>query len=127
MINATIIGRITKELNLRKVPINGTDTPVLNFTVAADDGFRKDKDGNKVDTEFFRVTAWRGAAESIAKYCGKGREIAVKGAVHLEYYTGKDGQKVAYLSIPRPEGFEFCGQKTVNEAPAEVELPWEEE
>ena len=127
MNNLTIIGRITKKPNLRKVPVNGEDTSVLNFTVAVDDGFRKDENGKKVDTEFFRVTAWRGAAESIAKNCDKGREIAIKGAVHLDSYDGETG-KVYYLAIPRPDGFEFCGTKVVNDAAGteETELPWQE-
>ena len=127
MNNLTIIGRITKDLNLRTASVNGVDTKVLNFTVAVDDGFRKDKDGNKLDTEFFRITAWRGAAESIAKHCSKGREIAIKGAVHMDKYT-KDGKDMYYLSIPRPDGFEFCGTKVVNDTTGteEVELPWQE-
>lgn len=124
MNNLSIYGRITKELNLRTVTYKGVETKVLNFTVAADDGNRKDKDGNKVDTEFFRVTAWRGAAEAIAKYCTKGREICICGPVHLDKYT-KDGKEVPYMGIPRPWYFEFGGKHVDNEVkPDDEELPW---
>ena len=126
MNNLTVIGRMTKDPNLRKVPVNGKETPVLNFTVAVDDGFRTDENGKKLDTEFFRVTAWRGAAEAIAKNCPKGREIAIKGAVHLGHYDGDNGT-VWHLSIPRPDGFEFCGKKIANEArDTDEETPWQE-
>jgi len=127
MNNITVIGRITKTPNLRSVKIEGVDTPVLNFTLAVDDGFRRDKNGKKLDTEFFRVTAWRGAAKAIAENCDKGREMAVKGAVHLEKYT-VDGETVYYMAIPRPDGFEFCGKKVANDAEGteDEELPWQE-
>ena len=129
MINATVIGRMTKEPNLRTVNINGVQTPVLNFTLACDDGFKKDDNGKKVDTEFIRVTAWRGAAEAIAKYCGKGRSLGVKGAIHLGKYLDKQTNEVRYnLEIPRPEGFEFLGSapvEHVDNTPEDVEdLPW---
>lgn len=128
MINATVIGRMTKEPNLRTVNINGVQTPVLNFTLACDDGFRKDESGKKLDTEFIRVTAWRGAAEAIAKYCDKGRSLGVKGAIHLGNYRDKQTGEIRYnLEIPRPEGFEFLGAapvERVDNDPVDEELPW---
>lgn len=130
MINATVIGRMTKDPALRIVDINGVQTPVLNFTLACDDGFRKDESGKKLDTEFIRVTAWRGAAEAIAKYCGKGRALGVKGAIHLGKYVDKTTNEVRYnLEIPRPDGFEFLGNAPVDHVdnePVETEedLPW---
>lgn len=118
MINCIIAGRMTKNPELRKVTINGVETSVLDFTVAADNGFRRDEQGNKKNLpQFFRVTAWRGAAESIAKYGSKGREITVTGAVELLKYTDPNTQKdVYYLGIRRMEQFEFHGGATQSSA-----------
>lgn len=125
MNNLTIIGRLTKDPVLRKVPVGGVETSVLNFYIAVDDGF-----GDYQKTDFFHVTAWRGAADNIAKFMTKGREIAVKGAVHLETYETKnaEGKKEirSAMSIPRPEGFEFLGRKISNDAPDEGECPFDD-
>ena len=86
MNNCTFIGRMTKDPVKKIVPINGVETSVLNFYIAVDDGF-----GDYKKTDFIHVTAWRGAADAIAQYMTKGREIAIKGAVHLETYE-KDGE-----------------------------------
>lgn len=114
MNNCTMIGRMTKDPTPRTVVINGVETPVLNFYIAVDDGL-----GDNKKTDFVKATAWRGAAEAIAKYMTKGREIAVAGAVHLESYAAKDasGHDVlrTTMAMPRPYAFEFLGKRIVNE------------
>lgn len=141
MINATIVGRITKDLQVRTVMIGDKATPVLNFTLACDDGNRVDKDGKRIGTEFIRVTAWRGAADAIAKYCYKGRAMAVAGAIHLGKYADQQNGGLHYnLTVPSPTMFEFLGanneveKKVANDIPEEVEngtvdpleTPWDD-
>lgn len=127
MNNLTIVGRLTKDPVLRKVMVNGEETSTATIVIAVDDGNRKDKNGNKIGVEFFRLKAWRGAAETIVTYCKKGDWLTAKGAVHLEKYTGENGV-VYYMSIPHPDGFEFCGKKVNNESrETDPELPWDEE
>jgi single-strand DNA-binding protein len=142
MNNITIVGRMTDDPYVRKVNIGGVETSVCNFYVAVDEGF-----GAKKNTEFFHVSAWRGAADAIGKYMGKGREITVSGAVHLETFKSKilDSQTKTYvmdpatgkpkeemrtvLSIPRTTVIEFLGgsnggQKFVDNEPVkEDDLP----
>lgn len=125
MNNCTFIGRMTKDPIVRKVPVGGVETSVLNFYIAVDDGT-----GEYKKTDFIHVTAWRGAADAIGKYMVKGREIAVKGAVHMESYKDKETGETRYtLAMPRPDGFEFLGRKVNNEQadtdPTE-DLPWNE-
>ena len=119
MNNLTIIGRMTADPVVKTVKYNDLDTKVLNFYVAVDDGFGKNK-----KTDFFHVTAWRGAAEAIGEYMAKGREIAIKGAVHLETYE-KDGEKRSVMAMPRPDGFEFLGRKIQNEVKEDDTTPWD--
>lgn len=127
MNNLTIVGRLTSDPKMHTVDIGGVQTPVVNFWLATDDGQKKDKDGNKIGVEFFRVTAWRGAAEAIVKYRKKGSSMAVAGAVHLDSFPDKTtGALRFYMGIPRPMMFEFVGpsgetqERVMNDVPAEA-------
>ena len=134
MNTTTIVGRMTADPIVRKVNIGGVETSVCNFYVATDD-----VSGRQKKTDFFHVTAWRGAADNIGKYMSKGRLISITGPVHLETFKAKvlDGQTKTYvidpatgkpkeemrtvLSIPQALMMEFLGsgQKVVDagEAP----------
>ena len=124
MNNLTIIGNVTKDTNLRTVVYNGVKTPVLNFTVAVNDGYRKDKDGNTIGVEFFRVAAWRGAATTLAKYLHKGRQIGISGAVHLGNYKDPNTKERVYqLEIPKVAMFELLGEKDETEKKVMNDMP----
>ena len=125
MNNTTIIGRLTKDPIVRKVPVKGVETSVCNFTLAVDDGF-----GDYKKTDFFHVTAWRNAADAIGKFMSKGREMGVMGATHLESYVVKNDQGVDEtrwcLAIPRAAGFEFLGKRIQNETTDDDQVPFPE-
>lgn len=143
MFNPTFVGRMTADPVLRTAPITNpttgevVQTPVLNFRVAVDDGFRKDAEGKKIGTEFYECAVFRGAAETIAKYGAKGRVIAIRGTVHTRtWYDQKTGEKHFGLGVPNVEAYEFFGQNpaaqkeaaaeeaTENVASADMETPW---
>lgn len=100
----TIIGNMTKDPMLKKVTIKGEEVSVLNFTLAVN---RKKGE----DAIFFNCTAWRGAAELLARYGCKGKKIAVIGPVSLRKYTSKEGVEQAQLEVEVDE-FEFCSPKS---------------
>ena len=82
------IGRLGKDPEKRAMP-NGDS--VVNFSIACQDDY-KDKQGNKVEqTEWVRVTAFRGLADVIAQYCRKGSRVFVSGKMKTRKYE-KDGQ-----------------------------------
>lgn len=87
--HVAIMGRITHDLELRKTP---SDISTISFSVACEDDYTP-KDGGEKHTNFIRVTAWRGTAEFIEKYFGKGRMIALTGRLKAENYTDKNGNK----------------------------------
>lgn len=106
MLNSIIImGRITKDLELRQT---NSGIPVLSFTVAVE---RKEKgaDGNR-PVDFIDCVAWRATAETISRYFGKGRLIAVQGSLYIENWTDKSGnsRKNAKVTV---NNFYFCGEK----------------
>lgn len=89
MLNKIVImGRMTKDPELRRTQ---TGTPVTSFTLAVDRDF-KDKSGER-ETDFIECVAWRGTAEFVTKYFGKGRMAVVEGKLQLRDWTDKEGNK----------------------------------
>ena len=89
MLNQTIIiGRTTKEPEFRQTQ-NGVS--VATFTIACDRNY-KNAQGEK-ETDFFTVVCWRGLAETVGRYLGKGRLVAVSGRLQNRSYEAKDGTK----------------------------------
>lgn len=82
MNHVTLIGRITKDLEIR---YTGTqNTAKVQFTLAINE---KDR------TNYPRCVAWGKTAENLEKYCGKGSLVAVEGKIQTGSYE-KDGQTV---------------------------------
>ena len=84
----TGIGRTTKEPEMRSTA-NGV--AVATFTIAVDRNF-KNAHGEK-ETDFFNIVCWRGLAETVGRYLGKGRLVAVSGRLQNRSYEAKDGTK----------------------------------
>ena len=94
----TLIGNLTADPVLRATP-NGTS--VCNFTLAVNRRF-PGADGQK-QTDFFRVLAWRGLADTCAKYLAKGRKAAVIGELQARTYEAKDGTTRMSLDVSADE------------------------
>ena len=84
----TIMGRITKDIELRRT---GDGTAVASFTLAVDRDF-KGKNGEK-ETDFIEVVAWKNTAEFVDKYFGKGRMAVVSGRLQIRSWQDKEGNK----------------------------------
>ena len=84
----TIMGRITKDIELRRTD---SGVAVASFTVAVDRDF-KGKNSEK-ETDFIECVAWRQTGEFVDKYFSKGRMIVVSGRLQIRSWTDKDGNK----------------------------------
>lgn len=82
MNHVALVGRLTKDPELRYIP--GEGTPICNFTLAINRGY-KNKEG-KSEADFIFVEAWNKQAENIAQYCVKGSLVAVQGSIRVEKY-----------------------------------------
>jgi single-strand DNA-binding protein len=80
----TIMGRITKDIELRRTN-NGTS--VASFTLAVDRDFDKGK------TDFIECVAWKNTAEFAAKYFGKGSKVVLTGSLQMRDWEDKNGSK----------------------------------
>ena len=88
MNNITILGTITKDIELKETE---SGVKYTRFSIAVNRKF-KNENGD-YDTDFFNIVAWRGTAEFISNYFGKGKRIAISGRLQTNKYTDKDGNE----------------------------------
>ena len=93
MNNVNIIGRITKDVEVRKTCTNKS---VSSFSIAVDN--LATKDGEKT-TSFFNCNAWNNVAETLSKYTRKGDRIAISGSLIQRNYENKNGEKNSVVEI----------------------------
>jgi len=95
-----IIGRLTKEPELRTTP-NGVNVATMSVAVT--------RRMNREEADFFNVIAWRGLADNCAKYLVKGQQIAVVGELRTRSYDAKDGTK-RYVTEIQADDIEFLAK-----------------
>lgn len=106
----TIIGNVTKEPEMRTTQ---SGIAVCSFTVAVNR--RKSTQAEQNEADFFRVSAWRGLAQTCHMYLAKGRKVAVVGNVSASAYMGNDGKPRASLEITA-EDVEFLSPRSEADA-----------
>ena len=88
MNKVVLIGRLTKDPELRFTPGNGA--AVATFTLAVDRRFSKD---GQREADFIPIVVWGKQAESTANYMTKGNLVAVSGRIQTRSYEAKDGTR----------------------------------
>ena len=127
MNNVVLVGRLTKEPQLKKT--NG-GTSVCEFTLAV----QRDKD----NADFPNVVTFGKTAENLAQWQHKGSQIGVVGRLQTRTYDRQDGSK-AYVTEVIANNVEYLSSKSEmsvkqvqnepTQEPAQVEvteddLPW---
>lgn len=100
MNKVVLIGRITKDLELRKTK---SDKSVCEFTLATN------RTGSE-DADFISCMVWNQQAENLCKFQGKGSLIAVFGELRTDSYE-IEGQK-RYKTYVLVSNVEFLSKKT---------------
>lgn len=100
-----LIGRLTKDPELRYTP--GSGTAVTSFNLAVDKYNSKTKEH---EADFVPVVAWNKTAENIANYMTKGSQLAVSGRIQTRSYEAKDGTK-RYVTEVVANEVEFLSKK----------------
>ena len=100
--NTVLIGRLTRDPELRYIPNSGN--AVSTFTLAVDKNLSKDKkqemeSNNQPTADFIRIVVWGKQAESAANYLAKGRLVAVNGRIQTGSYDDKDGKRVYTFDV----------------------------
>lgn len=99
MNNVTLIGRTTREVELRYTT---SQTAVARFSIAIS---RPTKDGEK-KADFPSIIVFGKQAENCEKYLAKGRLVGIQGRLQTGSYEKNDGSKV-YTTDVIAERVEF--------------------
>ena len=95
MNSVVLVGRLTKDPELRYIPNSGT--PVATFTIAIDRDYKK-KDGTK-ETDFIPIEVIGKAAEFCANYITKGRLVAIQGRIKVDRYQTQAGENRSFTKV----------------------------
>lgn len=101
----TLLGRLVKDPELKQTE---SGTAVLSFTIAVDRRFQKQ--GEERQADFINCVAWKGTAEFIAKYFGKGQMIALCGSIQVRNWEDNEGNK-RYATEVIVNEVSFAGEK----------------
>ncbi|AFS79845.1 single-stranded DNA-binding protein Ssb [Gottschalkia acidurici 9a] len=96
MNSATLIGRLTRDPELRYLPNGGT--AVCRFSLAVDKDLSREKrqefeSKGQPTADFINIVVWGKQGEHCANYLGKGRLVAIQGRIQTGSYTAADGTK----------------------------------
>lgn len=95
MNNVVLIGRLTKDPEMRVLPTTGTQ--VATFTMAVNRDY-KEKDGS-TKADFINIEVMGKPAEFCANYLRKGRLVACNGQLRIDNYQGQDGSWKSYTKV----------------------------
>ena len=102
-----IIGRLTRDPEIRYSQGSEKSTAIATIPVAVDRRFKRD---GEPDADFFDCNAFGKIAEFAEKYLKKGTKVAIVGRLQNNNYTNKEGQKVYNTRIMIDE-IEFAESK----------------
>lgn len=105
MINSVVImGRLCAAPELKKTQ---SGISVCSVCVAVDRPRRQDAEAQ---TDFLDIVAWRQTAEFLARYFGKGQQIAVEGKLQSRTWEDNEGHRRKAVEIVA-EQLHFCGPR----------------
>ena len=84
----TIMGRLARDPELRRT---NTGKAVTSFTLAVDRDYAEK--GAERETDFIECVAWRGTAEFVDKYFGRGQMAVVSGRLQIRDWEDKGGNR----------------------------------
>ena len=117
MNNVVLVGRLTKDPELRYIP--GSGTPVATFSLAINRDY-KNKDGS-TPVDFIPVEIMGKPAEFVANYITKGRLVGVQGSIRVDRYDTPSGERRTFTKIAGRsiQALESKNKATKSEEPPE--------
>jgi single-strand DNA-binding protein len=88
--NVRLIGRLGQNPDVKE--LNG-GKKLAKFSIATSETYRDDKGEKVTETQWHNIVAWGKTADIVAKYLGKGKEVAIDGKLSNRSYQDKDGNK----------------------------------
>lgn len=110
MNKAILMGRLTRDPEVRYNNNNNEAICIARFTLAVDRRFKR---GDEQSTDFISCVAFGKTGEFVEKYLHQGTKIVVSGRIQTGSYTNKDGVKI-YTTDVVVEEAEFAESKKDN-------------
>lgn len=111
MNNVQLIGRLTKDVDLRYINGAQGQTAVARFTVAVD---RPPKQDGTKEADFISCQAWGRKAEVIQQYFQKGSKIGLIGKIRTGSYQNQQGATV-YTTDVEVTDIDFLDPKSTQQ------------
>ncbi len=89
-----LIGNLTRDPELSET---NSGVSLCRFAIAVNRRF-SGGDAER-QTDFFNVTAFRGLADNIARFCKKGNKVAVVGSIQIRNYEDNNGQRRTFVDV----------------------------
>lgn len=99
--NVTLVGRLTKDVELKYTPANQA---VAQFVLAVNRTF-KNTNGER-EADFINCVIWRQSAENLANWAKKGALLGITGRIQTRNYENAQGQRV-YVTEVIAENFQM--------------------
>ena len=121
MNNVVLIGRCSKDIELRFIPSSGM--AVAKFNLAVDRGLygekKQEAEAKGLPTaDFINITVFGKTAENCANYLNKGNKCAIQGRISTGIYTTQTGEK-RYTTEVIADRVEFLEPKERQAKPQE--------
>lgn len=117
--NVTLIGRLTRDAELRYTPNN---IATAQFNIACNRNFKNSND--EYDADFINCVMWREQAERFCNWTRKGMLVAIVGRIQTRNYENQQGQRV-YVTEVVAESFQVLEKRdnTANQNSMTEQMP----
>lgn len=103
--NLTLIGRLTRDAELRYTPSN---IATAQFNIACNRNFKNSN--GEYDADFINCVMWREQAERFCNWTKKGMLVGITGRIQTRSYEGNDGKRV-YVTEVIAENFQVLEKR----------------
>lgn len=117
--NVTLIGRLTRDAELRYTPNN---IATAQFNIACNRNFKNAND--EYDADFINCVMWREQAERFCNWTRKGMLVGIVGRIQTRSYENQQGQRV-YVTEVVAESFQVLEKRdnTANQTSMTEQMP----
>lgn len=103
--NVTLIGRLTRDAELRYTPSN---IATAQFNIACNRNFKNAND--EYDADFINCVMWREQAERFCNWTRKGMLVGIVGRIQTRNYENQQGQRI-YVTEVVAENFQVLEKR----------------
>lgn len=105
-----LLGRLGKD---PETAYTKSSKAYTKFTLAVDCGYGENK-----RTEWFNVKCWEKLAETVQKFCAKGKQVLIEGELQQSQYTDKNGVEKTWVEVSA-RNVQFLGSKADGDSQAQ--------